>query len=77
VDKDAVDKGGSNKSIDDDCNIISIGGNGEWGFEKVAVVESNQCKTHTFHCTVKDPKKTANENINFYPYETQHVALEN
>jgi hypothetical protein len=74
VDKDAVDdkvsvdKEGSDKIIDDDCHIISIGGNGEWGFEKVAVVGSNQCKTHTFDCTVKNPKKPANDNINFYPH---------
>ena len=56
----------SSLSSEDVCHIVSIGSNGEWGFEK-EVVSSTNCITHTFDCTMnKDPKKPSSENIYFY-----------
>eukprot|EP00979_Chaetoceros_neogracilis_P011239 scaffold2727_cov275-Chaetoceros_neogracile.AAC.10 len=53
------------------CSIMSIGSNGQWGFEKY-IVESSSCETHTFDCTVKDPRKPRNDNVHFYPYCISH-----
>ena len=47
--------------------MISIGSNGQWGFEET-VVANTKCITHTFDCTVQDPKKPNVDAINFYPY---------
>jgi len=49
------------------CGMISIGSNGQWGFEH-EVSKSTECTIHTFDCTVQDPNKPANEAIYFYPY---------
>ncbi|CAJ1969474.1 unnamed protein product [Cylindrotheca closterium] len=50
-----------------ECNMISIGSNGQWGFEETVVANTN-CITHTFDCTVQNPKKPNVDPINFYPY---------
>jgi len=49
------------------CEIISIGSNGEWGFENT-IAETTGCSTHTFDCTVTDPRKPDTNSIHFYPY---------
>eukprot|EP00980_Cylindrotheca_fusiformis_P003731 scaffold825_cov147-Cylindrotheca_fusiformis.AAC.6 len=49
------------------CSMISIGSNGQWGFEE-EVVQAADCETHTFDCTVSDPRKPSNPNIHFYPH---------
>ncbi|KAL3944596.1 MAG: hypothetical protein SGBAC_001308 [Bacillariaceae sp.] len=50
-----------------DCNMISIGSNGQWGFEETVVASTN-CITHTFDCTIQNPKKPNVDPIKFYPY---------
>jgi len=51
-----------------ECAIVSIGSNGQWGFEE-NIAESTDCVTHTFDCTVsKDSRKPNIDSINFYPY---------
>ena len=49
------------------CGMISIGSNGQWGFEN-EVSKSTECTIHTFDCTINDPNKPENEAIHFYPY---------
>lgn len=49
------------------CNMISIGSNGEWGFEQT-VAKMTNCATHTFDCTVQDPRKPNVDSIHFYPH---------
>lgn len=49
------------------CDMMSIGSNGQWGFEE-QVVKETPCITHTFDCTVKNPRKPDHPNIHFYPY---------
>ena len=56
---------------DDKCNFVSIGSNGEWGLEN-AIAEQTKCNTHTFDCTVSDPKKPDVDSIHFYPYCVSH-----
>jgi hypothetical protein len=48
------------------CNMISIGSNGQWGFEENIIMNTN-CVTHTFDCTVTNPRKPSSDSINFYP----------
>lgn len=58
-------------TVGDECNILSIGSNDQWGFEIDVMEKLSGCVTHTFDCTLKDntPKqKPQNDNINFYPY---------
>lgn len=55
----------------DDCNILSIGSNDQWGFEIEVTQQLPGCVTHTFDCTLSDntpKKKPMNDDINFYPY---------
>lgn len=47
--------------------MMSIGSNGEWGFENV-ITSVTDCKIHTFDCTVAQPNKPRNPSIQFYPY---------
>lgn len=49
------------------CQMISIGSNGEWGFEN-SVIASTDCVVHTFDCTVLRPSKPVTDSIHFYPY---------
>jgi len=57
-----------NNEKEEDCDIISIGSNREWGFENTIAATTN-CKTHTFDCTTAlNPKKPAVESIKYYPY---------
>ena len=50
------------------CEMISIGSNGEWGFEEAVQLNTN-CVTHTFDCTVSEnPRKPNIDSINFYPF---------
>lgn len=52
----------------DSCQIISIGSNGEWTFEKIVTLTSN-CHSHTFDCTRQhDPKKPNIPSVHFYPF---------
>ena len=37
-------------SLGSDCFVVSIGCNGEWGYER-SIVEQTTCKVHTFDCT--------------------------
>mmetsp|Transcript_3342 Transcript_3342/g.3855 ORF Transcript_3342/g.3855 Transcript_3342/m.3855 type:complete len:440 (+) Transcript_3342:122-1441(+) len=54
------------------CHILSIGSNGQWGFEE-AIVDRSSCHTHTFDCTIgNNPKKPPNDNIHFYPFCISH-----
>jgi len=50
------------------CELISIGCNGEWGFEKNIAATTN-CQTHTFDCTLPnhEPHKPNITTIHFYP----------
>ena len=50
-----------------DCEMISIRSNRQWGFEENVATNAN-CVTHTFDCTVQNPGTPEHENINFYPY---------
>eukprot|EP00928_Gymnodinium_smaydae_P044721 TRINITY_DN29843_c0_g1_i1.p1 TRINITY_DN29843_c0_g1~~TRINITY_DN29843_c0_g1_i1.p1 ORF type:complete len:276 (+),score=12.54 TRINITY_DN29843_c0_g1_i1:470-1297(+) len=50
-----------------ECDVISIGSNGQWGFE-LHMTKAAGCIMHTFDCTVKDSLKPNNDNIHFYPY---------
>ena len=55
----------------EECNILSIGSNDQWGFEAEVMQKLPGCVTHTFDCTLKDMtprKKPKNDNIKFYPY---------
>ncbi len=49
------------------CEMISIGSNREWQFEEEITNQTN-CITHTFDCTVKNPRKPNIDSIHFYPY---------
>ncbi|KAL7546128.1 hypothetical protein ACHAWF_009467 [Thalassiosira exigua] len=56
---------------EEECNIISIGSNDEWGFEIEYRRKLPSCKTHTFDCTLRNNlprKKPRDENVKFYPY---------
>jgi len=50
------------------CEMISIGSNGEWGFEE-NIAKTTECQTHTFDCTLPDhePNKPDISTIHFYP----------
>lgn len=57
----------------EECNIVSIGSNDQWGFEKEVMdhPKLRGCVTHTFDCTLRDntPRnKPQNDNVKFYPY---------
>lgn len=47
--------------------MYNKGSNGQWGFE-TTVAETTSCVTHTFDCTVLDPRKPDNDDIHFYPH---------
>lgn len=56
---------------EEECNIISIGSNDEWGFETEVLQKLPGCVVHTFDCTLKDNnprKKPSSGNVRFYPY---------
>jgi len=54
-------------NVDQDCHIISIGSNDQWGFESAILRQAPHCHTHTFDCTIQTPKrKPASENATFY-----------
>lgn len=55
------------------CQMISIGSNGEWGFEENIAATTN-CQTHTFDCTVpnNEPHKPDISSIHFYPTCISH-----
>eukprot|EP00957_Ditylum_brightwellii_P205742 15345198-Ditylum_brightwellii.AAC.1 len=58
-----TDKEVSSKDEDgNECDMISIGSNGQWGFEE-NVVASTKCVTHTFDCTISNPNKPSKESI--------------
>eukprot|EP00559_Dactyliosolen_fragilissimus_P002512 CAMPEP_0184866304 /NCGR_PEP_ID=MMETSP0580-20130426/21786_1 /TAXON_ID=1118495 /ORGANISM="Dactyliosolen fragilissimus" /LENGTH=291 /DNA_ID=CAMNT_0027365925 /DNA_START=238 /DNA_END=1110 /DNA_ORIENTATION=- len=58
------DAGGGQKGL---CEMISIGSNGQWGFEET-ITKITNCTTHTFDCTVQNSHKPDNDSIHFYPY---------
>jgi hypothetical protein len=60
-------KDDSTNPVSSSCEMISIGSNGEWGFEN-NVVASMDCIVHTFDCTVLNPSKPSTDSIHFYPY---------
>lgn len=43
---------------DQQCNIVSIGSNGEWGFETY-ITDKTNCHTHTFDCTISKKQMEA------------------
>ncbi len=55
------------KNAQKKCEMISIGSNGQWGFEET-IAETTNCTTHTFDCTVQNPRKPNIDSIHFYPY---------
>lgn len=71
------------KEKQEECNILSIGSNDQWGFEEDVMQKLPGCITHTFDCTLKDmtpQKKPKTDNIKFYPYcigsnDAQHPYL--
>ncbi len=61
------------KHTQEECNIVSIGSNDQWGFEEEVMnhPKLGGCVTHTFDCTLtnNEPKhKPQNDNVKFYPY---------
>lgn len=56
----------------EECHVISVGGNDNWKFETAITNQLAHCTTHTFDCTLPDdgqPKrKPDRENIRFYDY---------
>ena len=61
----------SSRNNNEDCNILSIGSNDQWGFEIEVTQQLPGCVTHTFDCTLSDntpKKKPMTDDINFYPY---------
>lgn len=55
------------------CNIVSIGSNDQWGFEREITENSKLrgCIIHTFDCTLPNNKpkcKPQSDNVKFYPY---------
>lgn len=64
-----VTSGGHKEQADDNkCDLISIGSNGEWGFEET-IVATTICKTHTFDCTTQEnPRKPNIDSIHYYPF---------
>ena len=74
VNHDDNEQEGSNNDPDHangyghNCNMLSIGSNGEWGFEE-SVAAQTSCRTHTFDCTTAaNPKKPDVDSIHYYPY---------
>ena len=64
-------KGLTPQPRNDECNILSLGSNDQWGFEIEVTQQLPGCVIHTFDCTLKDNtprKKPQNDDINFYPY---------
>jgi len=62
-----VDNAGE-EEVEEQCEMISIGSNGQWGFEETIAKVTN-CTTHTFDCTtVGNPRKPDIDSIRFYPY---------
>lgn len=56
---------------DDDCHIISVGGNDNWLFEEDVVQQMPGCITHTFDCTLPGgipKKKPQRDDVKFYNY---------
>lgn len=55
------------------CEMISIGSNGEWGFEE-SISKTTHCETHTFDCTLPnhEPNKPDISTIHFYPTCISH-----
>lgn len=59
------------KQKEEECNIISIGSNDQWGFETEILRKLPGCITHTFDCTLKDntpQNKPKSNDIKFLPY---------
>jgi len=59
------------KEEPEECNILSIGSNDQWGFEEEVMQKLPGCVTHTFDCTLKNmtpQKKPKTNNIKFYPH---------
>ena len=55
-----------NNNQQDECNVISIGSNDEWGFERNIAGGSN-CSVATFDCTIQKPThKPPQDQIRFY-----------
>ena len=55
---------------EDECHILSIGSNDQWGFERDVLNLRSNCHTHTFDCTLPGPpkKQPKHTNMHFYPY---------
>lgn len=54
----------------EECHILSIGSNDQWGFELDLLRQTN-CTVHTFDCTLRDgtPRnKPNNERVKFYNF---------
>ena len=53
------------------CDIISIGSNGEWGFETL-ITNVTKCHTHTFDCTISkeqmESQRPKLDSVHSYPY---------
>jgi len=49
------------------CDMISIGSNNQWGFEKT-ITEMTDCQVHSFDCTVNKNSKGPNDSVHFHPF---------
>ena len=60
------------EGMGEECNIVSIGSNDQWGFEEEVMSNPllSDCVTHTFDCTLRGApkKKPQNDEVKFYPY---------
>jgi len=74
---DTVKENDYEENTNGECGIISIGNNGQWGFERT-ISDATACTTHTFDCTVANPRKPDDDSINFYPYcvADEHKMIE-
>ena len=55
-----------NSREEDECHIMSIGSNDQWGFERQVVRHAPHCITHTFDCTMIPKRKPNQRTVRFY-----------
>jgi hypothetical protein len=55
-----------NEDSPDECHLLSVGSNDQWGFEEAVQKKLPHCKTHTFDCTLNGPPKRKPKDAHFY-----------
>jgi len=66
-----IEKEYRNQDQSEECHIVSIGSNDQWGFEEEVIKKLPHCVTHTFDCTLRNNqplKKPKSDDVRFYPY---------